>query len=1335
MVSAFYNKLDQYLDQYLDPTPNAKSLILAILVVSPLDSRTTMEHHNHQGHHQQLPNNLTHAQYQELALGSAIDPDLIALNFSGLSGDEALSHILISDKIPRLNSGRVTSRVLRTYRHLEAGGIWISSLDPHHQWEPMEWGRFKPNQPRLDIAKGKPIKYESPPKVPNRVTYLDIPDSIWKKIAQNYQIKRYLSTLALRLRDRVNPVQFWEWVQQHPEIPIILTEGEKKAACLLSLGFVAIALPGIWNGRVGKKDFDERLHPDLLPMAQKGRKFIILFDFETKFKTRKNVYQATIRTGKAIEAQGCTCEVACLPGPQKGVDDFVVAHQASVTSHQSPVTSYPSGSQSLMGETPKTALSHQLPVKKKQGGREKGAGELQLPATTQRAGVRRQKAGKNPQSFIHNPVALLLTAILADALSLEDYQKLRYPRYRGLSRKYPPSVLVNVPYLSQAIKLPESGLVVLWSDMGTGKTELLRRWREEHPGVRFLNNGHRVNLLKNLAKRLETEIYSALRHGELAKAGALSITVDSLYKLETQANQYGCVFIDEAVQYLAHLLHSKTCKEHRAEILEVLEYIISNAQLVVLADAHMDDTTVDFFRAMRPELEKPLIVKNEFKNGGRKVFWYEGGDNSALVAQIFASLMAGKKVMVASDSKRFIKKLETAIMATGNQSSVTSHPSGSQSLMGETPKTALSHQLPVTEEAGGHKAGEESPVHNQAHSAQDKRRKQDQFANIPNKIELIEDNSSSPEQSLESESTALISNSSNHKDNTLDSSPESKNSPTPQFPKSMRVWSIHSENSGSEENVAFIKDITTQVKNIDALLASPSLGTGVDIPDYHFDLVFGVFCGVSQTATECAQSLHRYRPKVPMHIWVAPRPPFGYQQTNARKIKQRMLENNEITAFLLRIDRETGKRGCEKDWALDAYCQIEAARHQSINNLRSDLRSLLEEMGNEIILMGDDKDELAVGALKDAGQTLDEIYCRAVSAANKITATDYHNRQSKDYLTPEEVHECEKYRIWDAYGIEVTPELVEKDDTGRLIRGLVQLEAILAPPEGTIVDERTGREYPAPPQIVAERDRSERDFLPLCMDWGNYTARWLARFNLGLHSVLKRLVAGEEVTATDLDLVRMSKIATMCGAHIKAILGFRVPANCKPMWLLGILANQLGLKLTCRKQGKRGEQVRVYSLSCEELEFAISVLEHREYKRQRKAQRLREFHEQQTNHQLRMHLMYGFDLPSSAVSIPRPKRVVPNFWGGVDTEINSPGVDENQGYGEGLENKEGLIRSFAELLLGVIEDGRKAVEEILSRWSVQCRREVWYCLQGMAAEKAQELLDMFPEVAWWSNVT
>ncbi|QLE39964.1 hypothetical protein FD723_05470 [Nostoc sp. C052] len=62
------------------------------------------------------------------------------------------------------------------------------------------------------------------------------------------------------------------------------------------------------------------------------------------------------------------------------------------------------------------------------------------------------------------------------------------------------------------------------------------------------------------------------------------------------------------------------------------------------------------------------------------------------------------------------------------------------------------------------------------------------------------------------------------------------------------------------------------------------------------------------------------------------------EMLNARRIKEKILQKNEMTAFLIRIDRETGRRGAEKDWALDASCQIEAQRNWSINNLRSDLR-------------------------------------------------------------------------------------------------------------------------------------------------------------------------------------------------------------------------------------------------------------------------------------------------------------------------------------------------------------------------------------------------------------
>ncbi|WP_341531746.1 plasmid replication protein, CyRepA1 family (plasmid) [Nostoc sp. UHCC 0302] len=1140
----------------------------------------------------EYPNNLTATVYHELTVGSAIHPALVERNFFHIEGESVYDFLFISDKIPRKNAGRVTDGYLKLYQHLLLGGTWIQSLDPFKNWQPMEWGRIKPNLPRMDWEKGKPVKYESPPKTANRVTYFDVANPVWDQVAKRHCIKRHLSPLALRLQDILNPRLFWEWVISHPEIPVILCEGEKKAACLLSMGFVAIALPGIWNGRVGKRDFDERLHPDLMPLAQPGRKFIILFDYETRSNTRWSVFQATLRTGKAIVAAGATCEVALLPGPEKGVDDFVV-----------------------------------------------GRGE---------------------------DANALLTAIIDDAKSLADYQRGYRAKKWGLS-KYKPDVTVNVQYLSLALNIPNLqekcsnvpalyeiaqeklftpsvegekikeeektdsggisnekthtrpqfrfpmlGLVVLWSDMGTGKTELMRWWRDQNPDARFLNNGHRVNLLKNLSDRLRTAMYSDLGYMGLAQATALSITIDSLYKLNTQALTYGCIFIDEACQYLTHLLHSNTCKAHRAAILEVLEYIVYNAPLVVIADAHMDDLTVDFFRSMRPTDEIPYIIKNEWRNGERTIYWYEGDNSSAIVAQISAALMAGQKIMVVSDSKRFIKKLEKSLTI---------------------------------------------------------------------KIEESSDSNSA----------------SNHL-------------------SGLRIWSVHSDNSGSEENIAFIKDITNAVKNLDALFTSPSLGTGVDIAQYHFDLVFGVFHAVSQTATECAQQLYRYRPKVPFHVWVAPRPPFGYKDTNAHKIKEHLLQTNEITAFLLRIDRETGKRGAEKDWALEAFCQIQANRHYSLNNLRDDLRSLLTEMGNTIVPLGRDSDTKAQEQLKSAAQALNTAHYSAVARANNITPSEYRLRQSKDYLSPQDVFECEKFRIFSAYGIEVTPELVEKDAGGRLIKAIASLEAILEKPSDEIIDPKTLRQYPSPPKLVTDKDRTERDNLPLCIDWGNYSARWLARFNLGLHHILKRLVTGGEVTATDSDLLTMTAHALNCAAHIKAILGFTVPSDCEPIWLLATMLEQLGLKLSCRKQGPRGQQVKIYSLSKEELEFAKQVIAHRQQQRTLKESHICYVAQTVDPYQPTMHSQHSVESSQHPVSTPPQNAIrISHYEGGDTTKFGPPSSERTS------------LLHCVEMLRSAISLGVSALKNTLQRWCSDLRWETVLELEAIAASDLRLVESQVPE--------
>ncbi|MCC5654035.1 DUF3854 domain-containing protein [Nostoc sp. XA013] len=1039
-------------------------------------------------------------------LASAVDPKLTALNVRSLSGTSIYEYLLCAlPQTARRNDGRLRDGYLKRYAHAEAGAWWVSGLDPLNDWLAMDWGRMKPDYPRLEWDKTtqqqtqKPVKYESPPKTPNRVTYLRMPLHLWRLVSLRYNVPM---PEHITVTEEGEALGFWAWVMAHPEIPVILTEGEKKAGCLLTLGFVAIALPGIWNGRVGKEDL-ERLHPDLVPMTQKGRKFVVLFDYESKPKTKQQIFQATRRTASAIVEQCLQCEVALLPGPEKGIDDWVV----------------------VLGKKADIAV----------------------------------------------------TTMIADALRISEYkQRFFINRARGL-HKYKPNVTVNTRYLSLAIhSLPQSGLVGLVSDMGTGKTEILAVLRRENPQLSFLNNGHRVTLLKNLSDRLQTAMYSAISCGDWGQVKALSITVDSLYKMANDLQAYDILFIDEACQYLAHLLKSKTCKEHRGAILEVLEYLVYNAKLVVLADAHLDDLTIEFFMNLRPAGEKPYIIKNLYRSGGRQVHWYEGKNSSAIVAEFHAQLMLGKKLMMVSDSKRFIKKLERAL----------------------------------------------------------------------NDGSTIDDNYETPESAED---------------------------------RKLRVWAIHSENSGSEENVIFIREINIAIKDLDAFLITPSLSSGVDISSYHFDAVFGVFHAVSQSATECAQQLWRYRPNVPMYVWVAPRPPFGYAETNARRIKERILQTNEMTAFLIRINRETGKRGAEKDWALDASCQIEGQRNWSINNLRADLRSLLEEMGNTIAPVGDATDEGASRWMKAAGIAIDEEHFRLVANAKDIDRRTYAARQHQDYLKPEEVLECEKFRIQDTYGMSVTPELVEQDDRGRLIKKIVALEAILATPGEMITDDQ-GREFVTPPSVVVERDLGERERLAICTDWSNHSTSWLMRHRLGLRAVLVDLMAGVEIKGDEAMIQVLAEFSKRNASHVKGILNLTIPLSESPVWILSQYLSQLGLSTESRRPLEDGQRVRYYRLNTEDVEFVQKVLDYRQRQREEKERKRQESLELQAAYAARMQAQYGINPPST----PPINEDGDNNRGGMDTE-----EELSDSWWE-------RVKYYARLAIERLESGVDAVKELLS---------------------------------------
>ncbi|MBD2432204.1 MULTISPECIES: plasmid replication protein, CyRepA1 family [Fischerella] len=266
---------------------------------------------------------------EELVKSGGIDLHLVTLNFQSLQDETAYNYLLISEHIPRTNVGMVKSSWLQRYAHVTAGGWWCAGLDPLNNWQAMEWGCFKPNQPRLN-EKGKYIKYEHPPCTPTRVFCLRVSLRVWQQVAQRYN---QAIPEDISIAENGEAVGFWPWVMAR-NIPIIICEGVKKAAALLTQGYAAIGIPGITSGyRVTKDEFGKvisrQMIPDLNAIAIAKRTFYICFDFETQPNKIAAVNNAISQLGFLFQTKDCPVKVIELPGKEKGVDEFIVAKGAS----------------------------------------------------------------------------------------------------------------------------------------------------------------------------------------------------------------------------------------------------------------------------------------------------------------------------------------------------------------------------------------------------------------------------------------------------------------------------------------------------------------------------------------------------------------------------------------------------------------------------------------------------------------------------------------------------------------------------------------------------------------------------------------------------------------------------------------------------------------------------------------------------------------------------------------------------------------------------------------------------------------------------------------------
>jgi hypothetical protein len=585
---------------------------------------------------EQLPNQLTSAEYHELHQESGIHPDLIKLNFFHLEGQVALDHLFISETLKRTNTGVVSHSILKRYRHVEQGGWWVSGVDVLNNYSEDLWGQFKPLQPRLSADKGKIIKYEAPPKHPTGIIALKVSQLLWHKVAELNNIPLVLSSLNYNEHQEIS---FWSWVVNNPEIPLIITEGAKKAAALISLGYAAIALPGIFNGyRQPKDEFGRqtglaKLIPQLQVFAQAGRKVYFAFDRDTKASTVNNVNCALAKTGKLFVKAGVDVKVIRWQesdGHNKGVDDLIVNRGADAF-HQA-------YAQALSLSTWLVQTSVQLTYK------------ANVQVNRRYLGTLRDAEGRSHKSQV---------------TSQRSERKNDELAYRNVVPDTLHSDLLNIPETAK--------LICLKSPKNTGKTHLLEQivQKATREGKWVLLLTHRIQLGEALCQRVGLPYLTEIKTVEYGTVMGYGLCIDSLHpnsgaRFNADNWSDGIVIIDEAEQVIWHLLNSATCTSERVEILAQLKTLIQNNLSgdgkVYLADADLSDVAIDYIRGLAGFHVEPFVVVNDWQPPIEQrwtVHNYEDKNPASLVRDLTCHIEAGGRPFISCSAQKLKSKWGT----------------------------------------------------------------------------------------------------------------------------------------------------------------------------------------------------------------------------------------------------------------------------------------------------------------------------------------------------------------------------------------------------------------------------------------------------------------------------------------------------------------------------------------------------------------------------------------------------------------------------------------------------------------------------------------------------
>lgn len=393
----------------------------------------------------------------------------------------------------------------------------------------------------------------------------------------------------------------------------------------------------------------------------------------------------------------------------------------------------------------------------------------------------------------------------------------------------------------------------------------------------------------------------------------------------------------------------------------------------------------------------------------------------------------------------------------------------------------------------------------------------------------------------------------------------------------VKMMAITSDNSRNDVEARFVQNIVEEFPQIQVLVCSPSLGTGVDItfPDgrCEVDEVIGFFTTMVNTHTDIDQQLSRVRNPGAVSVW------FGSgnvnYETNFEVIQREMALSGYVpSAAKGHFDEHGAATFDENDPLLRIVTHVMVARRESQKNLIALFRQLRERNG---WVVHDVEPIQKVKGNKPWSQA--KLTAEQRRIQNIVSARNIDSDERLDFaiqlrggvhLKKADRLAIEKYDIRRAYDQEPDHALVELDDGGKLRKKLRQFRHFTK-------FERYPHVFEALMEPVHDRTWPIRNMKP----W------MLAAVALGSTGLIRsgKLVRFKTVRADELELFK-----EMCAgsrAIIEEIMhdAIRDDYNDNPVRQLNVFLDVIGLKVVADgKRSKDGRSAVVYRLDWMQVE-------------------------------------------------------------------------------------------------------------------------------------------------------